>query len=99
MVDKGICPVCNGTGRMPCPDHSRRYGLEYGWFDYNKEDDTIKCSNCGARYMSGTVTGMVRLNKDGQPCTHTYTRKTVGRCLNRYTCQNCNDSYEIDSSD
>lgn len=96
-MEYGTCPVCNGTGRKPCPDHARRYGLEHGWYGYNKEDDTIKCSNCGAQKMSGTPTGKVRLNKEGLPCTHKYSSRKVGRCLKEYKCDHCGDSYEIDS--
>jgi DNA-directed RNA polymerase subunit RPC12/RpoP len=73
--------------------------MEYGWFDYNKEDDTIKCSNCGGQRMSGMPMGKVRLDKNGQPCVHKYTRRKVGRCLHEYTCENCGDRYEIDSGD
>jgi hypothetical protein len=32
-------------------------------------------------------------------CDHTFQGKTIGNCLNRYTCTKCNNSYEIDSSD
>lgn len=32
-------------------------------------------------------------------CDHVFASKNVGRCLNRYTCEKCGKSYEIDSSD
>ena len=93
------CPVCNGSGHMPCPDNLRDYGRKYGWYDYRAEDDTVKCTNCGGQYMYGRPSGKVRANKDGAPCTHSYTSKTVGRCLTQYTCTHCGDSYQIDSGD
>lgn len=32
-------------------------------------------------------------------CDHVFKVRNVGRCLNRYTCEHCGKSYEIDSSD
>ena len=32
-------------------------------------------------------------------CDHTFERKEIGRCLNRYTCTQCGESYEVDSGD
>lgn len=32
-------------------------------------------------------------------CDHSWTEKTVGKCLHRYTCSKCSASYEVDSSD
>jgi hypothetical protein len=49
--------------------------------------------------MYGKGRGQVRLNKDGVPCTHKYTSRTIGRCLTEYTCSECGDRYEIDSGD
>lgn len=32
-------------------------------------------------------------------CDHEFRGKTIGRCLNLYTCTKCGKSYEVDSSD
>ena len=99
-IKYGVCPICGGTGRMPCPDRFREYGIKHGWYDYDKEDDTVTCTNCGGQYQWGTPTGKVRLNREGSPCVHKYSNvRTVGRCLTEYTCENCGDSYQIDSGD
>jgi DNA-directed RNA polymerase subunit RPC12/RpoP len=93
----GTCPVCNGSGRVPVPANQQRYKHVYSGYD--AETDTLACSNCGGQYMYGRPTGKVRLNKAGEPCQHSYSGRTVGRCLTRYTCSECGDSYEIDSGD
>ena len=93
------CPVCDGTAHMPCPDHLRKYGVEYGWYGYRACDDTVDCTNCGGQYMFGAPTGQVPVNKDGVGCTHSYTSMNVGRCLTQYTCTHCGDRYQIDSGD
>lgn len=98
-MNKGICPVCNGSGHMPCPDNLRAHGQLDGWYGYRKEDDTISCTNCGGQTMWGRPTGEVNLRPDGTPCKHEYTSADVGRCLTRYTCKHCSFSYEIDSGD
>lgn len=99
MNEKGICPVCNGTGRMPTPDNLRKYGESQGWYGYSKDDDCCTCTNCGGQTMSGHATGMVSLNKEGLPCVHEYTHYLAGRCYHRYTCKHCNEVYYIDSGD
>ena len=96
-VQYGTCPVCNGTGRMAVPERMQTYKNVMAGYD--KETDTLGCSNCGGQYMYGKPSGEVRLNKDGVPCTHKYTSQTVGRCLTQYTCSECGDSYQIDSGD
>lgn len=96
---KGTCPVCKGTGHMPCPDNIRKYGVSNGWYGYRAEDDTVTCTNCGGQYMSGSPLGKVGFNKNGVPCTHSYTGRNVGRCLTEYTCDQCGDTYQIDSGD
>jgi hypothetical protein len=88
------CPVCNGTKRKPAGD--RWKSVTYG---YDKETDTLLCTNCGGQTMSLRPTGMVNQNSEGNPCTHSYTSETIGRCLTRYTCKHCNDQYTIDSGD
>jgi uncharacterized protein YbaR (Trm112 family) len=96
-MTKGTCPVCNGTGRRALMAHEQQYKHVYSGYD--AATDTLACSNCGAQYMFGRPTGEVRLNKEGQPCKHSYSSKTVGRCLTEYTCSECGDSYQIDSGD
>lgn len=92
---KVTCPVCNGTKCKPAGDYRWKKVL-YG---YDDKTDTLPCTNCGGQYQSLTPTGLVNLNKDGSPCVHSYTSKTTGRCLTRYTCKHCDDQYTIDSSD
>lgn len=98
-MELGTCPVCNGTGHMPCPDHLRNYGQKNGWYGYRAEDDTVTCNNCGGQRMYGTPSGKVPLNKKGEPCTHKYSGRTIGRCLTEYICEHCGDKYQIDSGD
>ena len=88
----GTCPVCNGTKQVELSERE----LQYSW---NRGKTHRNCSNCGGQYMYGTPQGEVRLNKDGQPCTHSYSSRTVGRCLTEYTCSHCGDRYQIDSGD
>jgi rubredoxin len=96
-MNKGTCPVCNGSGRVPVPEHLQKYkGVIAG---YDKDSDTVQCRNCGGQYMYSKSTGQVKLNSEGVPCTHSYTSKTVGRCLTEYTCSHCGDVYQIDSGD
>jgi len=99
MSKTGVCPVCNGSGQMPCPDNLREHGKKYGWYNYRESDDTVKCTNCGGQMMYGMPTGQVPLREDGTPCTHEYKSESVGRCLTRYTCVHCSHSYVIDSGD
>ena len=96
-MNKGTCPVCNGSGRVAVPAHQQRYKTVYAGYD--AATDTLGCTNCGGQYMYGRPTGEVRLNKSGEPCKHSYTSKTVGRCLTEYTCEHCGDRYQIDSGD
>ena len=94
-----VCPVCNGSGRMPTPDHLRKYGEQSGWYGYKKDDDCCTCTNCGSQYMFGRATGEVRARPDGTPCKHEYSSTTIGRCLTEYKCIHCSDRYQIDSGD
>ena len=91
----GICPVCNGTKRKPAGDY-RWKSVTYG---YDAKTDTLLCTNCGGQTQSLTPTGIVKLNREGVPCTHSYTSTNVGRCLTQYTCTHCDSSYTIDSGD
>lgn len=94
-MEHGICPVCNGSGRVPAGDYKYKNVIA----GYDKESDTLRCTNCGGQYMYGNPKGIVRLDQDGEPCRHEYTSKTVGRCLTEYTCKHCGDRYQIDSGD
>lgn len=89
--------MCDGSGRVPVPESMERYKNVIAGYD--SATDTFDCTNCGAQYMFGRPTGEVRLNRDGAPCLHKYTSKTVGRCLTEYTCEHCGDRYQIDSGD
>ena len=94
----GICPVCNGSGRVPVPEHSQQY--KHIIAGYDKETDTLGCSNCGGQYMYGKPTGLAPLRLGVfAPCTHSYKSQNVGRCLTRYICVHCDDKYDIDSGD
>lgn len=57
------------------------------------------CCNCGGQYQYGKSTGIVRLNKNGDPCIHKYQYKNIGRCYHQYDCSECGDSFKIDSGD
>ena len=97
--ERGVCPICNGTGHMPCPDNMRKYGLSNGWYGYRIDDDTVTCRNCGGQTMYGKPSGTVLLNKAGVPCVHEYSSYSKGRCYTGYVCIHCGDSYDIDSGD
>jgi len=91
-IQYGVCPICNGAKEVPLTAGE----LKYSW---NKDKTHRNCHNCGGQKMYGAPQGEVRLNKEGVPCTHKYRSRTIGRCLTEYTCENCGDRYEIDSSD
>ena len=96
-MERGTCPVCNGSGRVPVPESMERYKNVISGYD--AQTDTLPCTNCGAQYMFGRATGQVRLREDGRACKHEYSSRTVGRCLTEYTCKHCGDRYQIDSGD
>lgn len=96
MAEKGICPVCNGSGRVPYTGDIRHAKWRAG---YNETDNTLACTNCGGQTMSVHGTGKVNLRPDGTPCVHEYVGETVGRCYHRYVCKHCGDVYYIDSGD
>jgi len=91
----GTCPVCNGSGRKPAGDYKYKHVVA----GYDPATDTLACNNCGGQYMYGNPRGQVRLDRNGEPCRHSYTSQTVGRCLTEYTCEHCGDRYQIDSGD
>ena len=98
-MEKGTCPVCNGTTRKPCPDNLREYGQKNGWYGYDKADNTVTCDNCGGQTMYGKPTGVTYLRKDGTPCKHEYKSEKRGNCYYKYTCIHCGYAYDIDSGD
>jgi hypothetical protein len=91
----GICPVCKGSTRIPAGDNKYKDIIA----GYDKATDTFACDNCGGRTMSLRATGIVYLRADGTPCVHEYVSKTIGNCLNQYTCKHCPHTFTIDSSD
>lgn len=93
----GMCPLCAGSGRVTVPENMDRY--KHVIAGYDKETNTLGCTNCGGQYMYGKPKGEVRLNKQGDPCKHSYKSSIVGRCLTQYICDHCSDSYQIDSGD
>jgi len=95
-MSKGICPVCNGTKRVPCQTPKETSWLKMS-VGYNKEDHTSRCCNCGGQTMSCTPTGEVPLNYEGVPCTHEYTYTKLGNCYHGYICNLCGHKYKIDS--
>ena len=96
-VEYGTCPVCNGSGRVTPNPEQQKYKHVYSGYD--KDTDTLGCSNCGGQYMYGTPRGKVQLNAQGNPCTHHYQSSNAGRCLTNYDCVHCGDRYQIDSGD
>lgn len=94
-METGTCLVCSGSGRVAAGDYKYKHVVA----GYDKETDTLACTNCGAQYMYGRSSGKVRLDKNGEPCVHRYTSRNVGRCLTEYTCIQCGDNYQIDSGD
>ena len=99
-MKKGICPVCNGTTRVPVPADAQRYKTAIAGYD--RETDTLCCRNCGGQYQFGghaMPRGHVPLREDGTPCVHDYRSVTVGNCLHRSTCCHCGDMHDIDSGD
>jgi hypothetical protein len=94
-MEKGTCPVCSGSGRVPAGDNQYKNVLA----GYDKESDTLACQNCGGQYMWGRPSGKVSMDFGGQPCVHEYDGKNVGRCLTEYTCKFCGDRHQIDSGD
>jgi hypothetical protein len=94
-VEMGICPVCNGSARVPAGDTQYKKIMT----SYDPDTDTFACRNCGGQTMSCSATGRVRLRPDGTPCTHEYTGQQLGNCYWQYTCVHCGDRHSIDSGD
>lgn len=92
---EGTCPVCIGSGRISA-GHSRYKEVVAG---YDAATDTLSCHNCGGQYMFSWPKGLVKLNREGVPCTHSYEGRNAGGCLTEYTCSHCDDRYQIDSGD
>ena len=101
-TNAGECPLCNGTGKVLATGSTLEYGRSNGWYGYVKDEDGKEycdCYNCGAQYMFSKPSGIVRLNKEGQPCAHKYKGWNAGRCYTKYLCEHCGDEYAIDSGD
>jgi len=94
--DEGVCPVCNGTTRVPADPNDRHRSVCAG---YDEKTETHECRNCGSQYQFCKSTGRVPMDKDGKPCAHEYVGQNAGRCYTRYECVRCGDVYHIDSSD
>jgi hypothetical protein len=93
----GVCPVCNGSRRAEIPASKQSYKKVI--MGYDPDTDTVPCDNCGGQRQNGRATGQVKLNKEQVACTHMYSSQNVGRCLTKYVCEHCNDTYQIDSGD
>lgn len=88
----GTCPKCAGKGRVPLEENLKKYS-HLLFDDYDKEDGTISCCNCGGQYSFGIPSGRVPLRKDnGEPCLHEYVERTVGPRQTQRTCKHCGDS-------
>lgn len=96
-MTKLVCPVCAGSCRVAVPESAQRYKSVMAGYD--SATDTMPCRNCGGQYQWSNPTGTVEANRDGIACRHSYVGENVGRCLTKYTCQHCGDSYKIDSGD
>ena len=94
---KGICPVCDGTGRKPATEMARNNK----WYGYDKVTDTQHCHNCQYKGMfAPPPTGRVELRPDGTPCEHDYELTRVQRYFKEYSCiHGCGNGYVIDSGD
>jgi transcription elongation factor Elf1 len=97
----GVCPVCNGAKRVPCPEHLKGVGVLLKWYNYDSQSDTIPCQNCGGqyhidKYVCGEPTGVVVLQSNGVPCTHEYESANKGRQHTEYKCVHCGDTYITD---
>ena len=95
-MTQGTCPVCNGTTRTPADGYLHTRSHISG---YDRDTDTVPCTNCGGQYMFGKPRGTAPLRSDGTPCQHDYASSNAGRCLTNYRCRHCGDTYQIDSGD
>ena len=95
-MEKGTCPVCNGTLRVAYDGEPRWAGVTAG---YDLGSNTVPCRNCGGQYMFGRPSGLVSIDYSGQPCVHDYIGRNAGRCLTEYTCKHCGERHQIDSGD
>jgi hypothetical protein len=94
-VTLATCPKCNGTTRIPAEGP-----YKHVMASYDKASDTLACDNCGGQTMSLRATGMTTIDPaTGIGCLHAYQGRNAGRCLTKYICERCSDTYSIDSSD
>jgi len=94
--EMGVCPVCEGSLRIPYKGEVRYATVIAG---YDKATHTLECDNCGGQKMFSRPTGLVPLRNDGTPCKHNYVGRNAGRCYTEYDCTECGDRYGIDSGD
>jgi hypothetical protein len=84
---------------------------ERAWLVHTPKDHPFYATNlvlfC---YSDDTAVGFVRRVHEALPappttfvraarCNHTFTERTVGRCLHEYRCTLCDYAYTVDSSD
>ena len=90
-----ICPVCNGTKIVEKTQEEKEYR-------YWETSTQRPCTNCGGQYMFGRATGLVSLDKSGNPCKHEYEMKSImngDRVYEyKYTCKNCGEIHSIYSN-
>ena len=95
----GICPECNGSGRIQCPSKSKINWQSNGWYDYDPITNTIACPNCGDQYQYSRPTGIVNLNREGKPCQHQYISELLSQYIQRNECIHCGDEFYINLQD
>lgn len=61
-MKKGICPLCNGTNRVPVPESMQRW--KHVIAGYDKETDTFSCTNCDEQYTGRFPTDYTYSNND-----------------------------------
>lgn len=102
LPEVGICPVCKGTKRMSVRGIPHATTMPGYQGPGTSEPETADCTNCGAQYMFGRPTGLVKHNRDNIPCTHSYDQLHIGtnpKCIHLYQCRHCGDFMELDSGD
>jgi transcription elongation factor Elf1 len=92
----GICPKCNGSGRVLCPPKYRSSFQQNGWFGYDPNTKTIECDNCGAQYQHSKPSGIVKMSYTGKPCVHRYSEEQLSAHYVKYNCKLCGDVYFVD---
>lgn len=92
----GVCPGCNGSGRLSVAETSNMDVVA----GYDRDTNTIACTNCGGQTMYGTALGYTEIDPaTGAGCLHKYAKREAGRCYVVFTCAKCRSRYDVDSSD